>query len=309
MPTAFITHPDCAKHEMGEHHPESPARLGAIKDRLIAAGLDQHLDHHEAPAATMEQLARVHTKEYIERIELSAPRGGIVHLDPDTAMNPHSLQAAKRASGAVVLAVDLVIGAKAQNAFCAVRPPGHHATSSRAMGFCVFNNVAVGAAHAMARHGLQRVAILDFDVHHGNGTEEIFANDQRVLFCSTFQHPFYPYQGADTVSEHIINSPLPANTDGEGFRKAVLKDWIPNLKRFKPEMIFFSAGFDAHREDLLAHLRLVEADYAWVTREVMALADEFAKERIVSTLEGGYDLDALGRSAAEHIRVLSGLAG
>jgi acetoin utilization deacetylase AcuC-like enzyme len=309
MQAAFITHPDCVKHDMGEHHPESPARIGAIKDRLIASGLDQLLDHYDAPLVTREQLLRVHTREYLEHIEAAAPSQGSIHLDPDTAMNSYSLRAAQRAAGAAVLAVDLVVGDKARGAFCCVRPPGHHATSKRAMGFCIFNNVAVGAAHALAQHGLKRVAILDFDVHHGNGTEEIFANDSRVLFCSTFQHPFYPYQGADTVSDHIINTPLPANTDGEGFRKAVLRDWIPNIQRFKPEMFFFSAGFDAHRDDPLAYLRLTESDYAWVTGEVLALAKEFAQGRIVSTLEGGYNLDALGRSATEHIRVLSELAG
>ncbi len=304
MTTAFLTHPACNLHDMGAGHPESPQRLGAIKDRLIASGLDGLLKHYEAPLVNREELLRVHTKDYLDDVEASAPREGLVQLDPDTAMNPHSLEAARRAAGAVVYGVDLVMARKAQNAFCAVRPPGHHALSNRSMGFCIFNNVAVAAAHARAAHGIKRVAILDFDVHHGNGTEEIFADQPNVMFCSTFQHPFYPYQGADTVSDHIINTPLPAMSGGKEFRAAISEDWLPNVRRFQPELILISAGFDAHREDPLAYLRLIEDDYRWVTAEIVKLADESAKGRIVSTLEGGYNLDALGRSVTEHIRVL-----
>jgi len=304
MTTAFLTHPACSLHCMGDHHPESPQRLAAIKDRLIASGLDGLLRHHEAPLVNREALVRVHDKDYIDNIEAKAPREGLIKLDPDTSMNRHSLEAARRAAGAAVYGVDLVMTGKAQKAFCAVRPPGHHALSNRSMGFCIFNNVAVAAAHARAAYGIKRAAILDFDVHHGNGTEEIFADEPNVMLCSTFQHPFYPYQGADTVSDHIINTPLPANSGGEEFRAAVTRDWIPNLKRFQPELILISAGFDAHKEDPLAYLRLTENDYRWVTAEIVNLANEFAKGRIVSTLEGGYNLDALGRSVTEHIRVL-----
>ncbi len=306
MTTAFITHPACKLHEMGAGHPESPQRIGAIKDRLIASGLDGLLQHHEAPLVKREALLRVHGENYVDEIEAKAPREGLVQLDPDTSMNPNSLEAARRAAGAVVFGVDLVMAGKVENAFCAVRPPGHHALSNRSMGFCMFNNVAVAAAHGRAVHRVKRVAILDFDVHHGNGTEEIFADEPNVMLCSTFQHPFYPYQGADTVSNHIINTPLAANAGGDEFRAAVMRDWIPNVKRFRPDLILISAGFDAHKEDPLAYLKLTEDDYRWVTAEIVKLANEFSKGRIVSTLEGGYNLDALGRSVTEHIRVLLG---
>ena len=306
MTTAYISHPACKLHDMGAGHPESPQRLSAIKDRLIAASIDGLMQHHEAPLATREMLLRVHRESYVDEIEAKAPRAGSIQLDPDTSMNPHSLEAAQRAAGAVVMGVDLVMKGKVKNAFCAVRPPGHHALSSRSMGFCIFNNVAVAAAHARAVHGIKRVAILDFDVHHGNGTEEIFANEPNVMLCSTFQHPYYPYQGADTVSDHIINTPIAANSGGKEFREAVMRDWIPNVKRFRPDLILISAGFDAHKDDPLAYLKLTEDDYRWVTAEIMKLADEFSKGRIVSALEGGYNLDALGRSVTEHIRVLMG---
>ena len=304
MTTAFITHPTCKLHDMGAGHPESPQRLSAIKDRLIASGIDGLLQHHEAPPVKREALLRVHRESYVDDIEAKAPRTGLIQLDPDTSLNPHSLEAARGAAGALVHGVDLVMTGKVQNAFCAVRPPGHHALSNRSMGFCIFNNIAVAAAHARAEHGIKRVAILDFDVHHGNGTEEIFANEPDVMLCSTFQHPYYPYQGADTVSDHIINTPIAANAGGKEFREAVMRDWIPNVKRFRPDFILISAGFDAHKDDPLAYLKLTEDDYRWVTAEIMKLADEFSNGRIVSALEGGYNLDALGRSVTEHIRVL-----
>ncbi len=308
MTTALISHSACALHDMGADHPESPQRLGAINDRLIASGLDGLLQHHEAPLVAREALLRAHREAYITEVEAKSPRAGLVQLDPDTAMNPHSLEAARRAAGAVVLGVDLVMTGEAQNAFCAVRPPGHHALSNRSMGFCIFNNIAVGATHARAAHGLKRVAILDFDVHHGNGTEEIFFDEPDVMLCSTFQHPYYPYQGADTISDHIINTPIAANSGSKEFREAVMRDWIPNVKKFEPELILISAGFDAHKDDPLAYLKLTEDDYRWVTGEIMKLANEFCKGRIVSSLEGGYNLDALGRSVTEHIRVLLGAA-
>ncbi len=307
MQTAYISHPACLKHDMGVDHPESPARLAAIEDQLIATNIFPFLQYHEAPRVTVEQLARVHTPGYIRSIEAAAPQQGLVNLDADTLMSPYTLEATLRAAGAVVLATDLVMTGQVENAFCNVRPPGHHATRDQSMGFCIFNNVAVGVAHAMAQYGLERVAIVDFDVHHGNGTEDIFRDDNRVMLCSTFQHPFYPYSGADSGNEHIINVPLAAGTNGQGFRDAVSAVWLPKLELFKPQMIFISAGFDAHREDDMANLGLVEADYIWITQQIKTLANKHAQQRIVSTLEGGYALRALGRSATAHIRVLCDL--
>ncbi len=307
MQTAFITHPACHKHDMGNDHPESPARLRAIEDQLIASGIFSFLQHHEAPLATHEQLARVHSENHINTIKATAPQHGLASIDPDTAMNPFTLEAALRAAGAAVLATDLVITGKVENAFCNVRPPGHHATHNRAMGFCFFNNVAVGVAHAMAQYGLKRIAIADFDVHHGNGTEDIFKDDPRVMLCSTFQHPFYPYSGADSGNEHMINVPLAARTDSSAFQSAITDYWLPALNNFKPEIIFISAGFDAHREDEMANFGLVDSDYTWVTEQIKTIAEKYAKKRIVSTLEGGYALHALGRSATAHIKVLCDL--
>jgi acetoin utilization deacetylase AcuC-like enzyme len=305
MQTAYITHPACLQHEMGRSHPECPARIQAIEDQLIASGLYDFLQHHQAPRATHEQLARVHSKLYINAIEAAQPASGLSMLDPDTLMNPYTWEAALRAAGAAVLGTDLVMAGKVENAFCNVRPPGHHATRSHAMGFCFFNNVAVGAAHALEHHGLERVAIVDFDVHHGNGTENIFHADPRVMLCSSFQHPYYPYSGAESGNAHIIPAPLPAYSDGTVFRAAVTEKFLPALDAFKPQMIFVSAGFDAHRDDDMASLKLVEADYTWVTQEIKKVAATHARGRIVSTLEGGYELHALGRSVAAHVKVLS----
>ena len=302
--TAFITHPSCLQHEMGPGHPECPDRLTAIEDHLLSSGLDPQLTRHEAPAATVEQLARVHDRRYVEAIQAAAPASGLRYLDPDTALNPHSVSAALHAAGGVVHAVDLVCGGEYQTAFCAVRPPGHHAESRRAMGFCVFNSVAVGAAHALAVHGLSRVAIVDFDVHHGNGTEEMFSDDPRVLMVSTFQYPLYPYSGVDNPAPNMVNIPLSAGSGGAQFRDAVREHWLPALDHHEPELILVSAGFDAHREDPLAGLAFTEDDYAWVTRELAGVARRHAQGRIVSTLEGGYALGALGRSVAAHVREL-----
>jgi acetoin utilization deacetylase AcuC-like enzyme len=305
MVTAFISHPDCARHEMGAQHPESPARLSAISNQLIASGIDSLLRYYPAPLATQEQLRRVHDKTHIENIFRLAPDNEtLVYIDPDTAMNAHSLNAALRAAGGVIKAVDLVMEGEVFNAFCSVRPPGHHAEHKRAMGFCLFNNLAVGVAHALEVWKLERVAIADFDVHHGNGTEDIFKDEPRVLMCSTFQHPFYPYSGADSRSNHIINVPLPAGTTGEKFRQAVRTHWLPALNKFEPQLILISAGFDGHAEDDMANFLLTEQDYAWVTEEIKTIAATHAHQRIVSVLEGGYALSALGRSVAEHIKVL-----
>ncbi|HKB83592.1 MAG TPA: histone deacetylase family protein [Burkholderiales bacterium] len=307
MTTAYVHHAECSRHDMGAHHPECPARLDAIHDHLLATGLMDHLVDVTAPLATREHLERIHDARYLDAVEKIAPHEGVVHLDPDTAMGPHSFRAALRAAGAVIKATDLVMGGEVDNAFCSVRPPGHHAERARAMGFCFFNNVAVGAAHALAAHGLERVAIADFDVHHGNGTEDIFRDDGRVLMVSTFQHPFYPYSGVDGRSARMVNIPLPAYSAGREFRAAVEDWWLPALDAFKPRLIFISAGFDAHRDDDMASLGLVEGDYRWVTEQLVALAAKHCHGRIVSTLEGGYALDALARSAAAHVRVLSGL--
>ena len=306
MATALITHPDCGKHEMGSGHPESPARLKAILAAIESSGLAPSLSILEAPEATREQLERVHAADHVDMIFEAAPSSGYAYLDPDTSMNPASLSAALRAAGAVVKATDLVMAGEARTAFCAVRPPGHHATPGRPMGFCLFNNVAIGAMHAIEAHGLERVAILDFDVHHGNGTEDAFHEDPRVMLCSTFQHPYYPYQGADSSNEHIINVPLPAMTDGRGFRAAVERFWLPALEAFGPQLVFVSAGFDAHRDDPLAYLKLEDEDYRWVTEKLVEVAKRHARGRVVSTLEGGYNTEALGRCVVEHLRVLAG---
>lgn len=306
MTVAFISHPDCEKHEISPNHPERPQRLAAIMDRMIASGIDGRLQHQQAPQATRDQLLRVHDSSYVDLIYANIPEQGCVWLDGDTAMNPHTVDAALRAAGAVVHGVDLVMAGDVNAAFCSIRPPGHHAERNRAMGFCIFDNIAVGAAHALSEHGLERIAIVDFDVHHGNGTEDIFRNEPRVLFCSSFQHPFYPGTGADTVSDHIINIPLPAGTGSEEYRAAVEAHWLQPLDDFRPELILFSAGFDAHAEDPLAQLELVEADYAWITAQVKRVADRHADGRIVSTLEGGYNLSALGRSVVAHIEALIG---
>jgi acetoin utilization deacetylase AcuC-like enzyme len=290
---------------MGADHPECPERLHAVLAAIEAARLTERLDMIEAPEATREQLERVHRSEHVDLVFEAAPQSGYAYLDPDTSMNPRSLSAALRAAGAVVKATDLVMEGGVKRAFCAVRPPGHHATRDRPMGFCLFNNVAVGAAHALEAHGLERVAILDFDVHHGNGTEDAFHEDPRVMLCSTFQHPYYPYSGADSGNDHIVNTPLAAMTDGRGFRAAVERAWLPALERFAPQLVFVSAGFDAHREDPLAYLNLEDEDYRWVTQKLVEVAQRHASGRVVSTLEGGYNTRALGRCVVEHLEALT----
>jgi acetoin utilization deacetylase AcuC-like enzyme len=314
--TGYFTHPDCRRHEMGPGHPECPGRLDSIEDRLLISGVMDALDRRDAPLASTSDIELAHDKMHVAAVrgladeladEIAAGGRPYAVIDPDTALSEHSWSAVLRASGAVVAAVDAVMKGELRNAFCAVRPPGHHATRSRAMGFCVFNNVAVGAAYALRRHGLQRVAIVDFDVHHGNGTEDIFTGDDRVLMVGIFQHPFYPYSGANSHAKNMVNVPVPAYTRGPAIREIVEHAWLPRLEEFKPEMIFFSAGFDAHREDDLGQLGLVEADYQWMTEQVKAIADKYAQGRIVSSLEGGYNLSALGRSVEAHVRVLAGI--
>jgi acetoin utilization deacetylase AcuC-like enzyme len=307
MHTAYITHPSYLLHDMGSWHPESPMRLRAIDDRLHAAHLFDFLAHLEAPRVERSQLLRVHDAAYIDFVEAASPSEGLHALDPDTSMNPHTLDAAFHAAGGAVMAVDRVMRGEVNNAFVACRPPGHHATRNQAMGFCIFNNVAVAAAHALEQHGLERVAIVDFDVHHGNGTEDIFTSDPRVMLCSTFQYPFYPFRGADTASAHIVNVPLPAGTTGTAYREAFGTRIMPRLEAFRPQMLFFSAGFDGHREDDMAQFGLVEADYVWITEQAMGVAARHADGRIVSVLEGGYALSALGRSVAAHIKTLAEL--
>ena len=306
MTTAFVHHPDCVRHDMGAGHPERAARVTAIDDQLLVSGLLEQLAGHLAPIVDRTALERVHATAHIDAMEAAAPAFGLMQIDPDTAMNPYSLTAARRAAGAAVLATDLVIAGRASNAFCNVRPPGHHAERNQAMGFCFFNNVAVAAAHALDGHGLDRVAIVDFDVHHGNGTEDIFRDDPRVLMVSTFQHPFYPYSGTEGRSARMVNVPLAAGSGSAAFRAAVTAEWLPALDAFRPQMLFVSAGFDAHRDDDMGALRLVEDDYAWVTQLLVEVAGRHAGGRIVSLLEGGYELRSLGLSAAAHVKVLMG---
>src|ERR1700722_13958086 len=308
MTTAYITHPDCLRHEMGTGHPESPARLNAINEQMRASGMLDELRCLEAPLADEEDLKRVHRAAYVDLIFENAPTEGYVQLDPDTAMNPYSLSAARRAAGAGLLAVDEIMAGRSENAFCAVRPCGHHATQVRSMGFCIFNNIGVAAAYALEKKGLERVAVIDFDVHHGNGTEDMFSPPhwhKRVLMASFFQHPFYPYSGTAHPAPNMINIPLAAGSVGGAAKKAVETHWLPSLENFKPQIVFISAGFDAHKEDLLGGMALVEADYAWMTRELKQVAARHSEGRVISMLEGGYNLSALGRSAVAHVRALS----
>jgi acetoin utilization deacetylase AcuC-like enzyme len=311
MATAFYSPPECRLHDMGAGHPECPQRLDAINDHLRATGLDVALEHRDAPPATLDQLERAHDTRYVaelkDALEALQASGRSKAFDPDTCACPATWAAALRSAGAAVDATDAVLRGEAENAFCAVRPPGHHATRAEAMGFCFFNNVAVAARHALDVHGLQRVAIVDFDVHHGNGTEDIIAGDERVLMVSIFQHPLYPYSGAVPKGTNMINVPIPPYTRGGEVREMIEAMWMPRLEAFKPQMVFISAGFDAHREDELGQLGLVEADYEWITRRIKDVADRHARGRIVSCLEGGYALGALARSVAAHLRVLAGV--
>lgn len=303
--TAFISHPDTLLHVMDGNHPESPARITAIKNAVLTSDLKQMLQFYDAPAATKAQLLRVHSENYVDYIHNIAPKAGLVRLDGDTAMGPMSLSAALHASGAVILATDLVMSGKADNAFCCVRPPGHHAGQANSAGFCIFNHIAVGVAHALEKHQLKRAAIIDFDVHHGDGTEDIFKDNPNVMLCSTFQHPFYPHRGVETRSKNMINVPMNVQANGEAFKKAFETEFKPALEAFKPEIVFVSAGFDAHINDPLADLALTTNDYVWVTEFIKDIAKKYAKNRIISSLEGGYHLPSLSESTWAHINSLA----
>ncbi len=300
--TELFTHDDCLEHRTPAGHPERPARLAAVLERLRADGLLDEVAVRTPSPATDAALARVHDPRYVQAIASVAPESGFVRVESDTVLSPGSLHAARLAAGAVGEAVERVLDGTAERAFCAVRPPGHHAESRTVMGFCLFNSIAVGAATALER--VERVAILDFDVHHGNGTVEIFQDRPEVLVCSSFQYPYYPGIRQTVERPNIVNTPLAAGTDSRTFRTAVERDWLPALETHRPELILVSAGFDAHRADPLAGLALEDDDYRWITALIVDAASRFADGRIVSTLEGGYDLDALARSASLHVQGL-----
>lgn len=304
MTTALFTHPACLAHDTSQRHPESPARLTAVL-RALSGDSFATLDRREAPRASRDELALIHPPAFIEAVMRAIPAEGHSALDPDTIVSPGSGEAALRAAGAVVAAVDAVMGGEAANAFCAVRPPGHHAEPARAMGFCLFNNVAIGAAHAR-RRGCARVAVVDFDVHHGNGTQAAFESDGDFFYASTHQGNFYPGTGYsdETGVGNIVNVPLPAGAGSIPFRAAYDGTIFPALATFRPEFLLISAGFDAHRSDPLAQLMVEESDFAWVTERLLDIAADHAGGRVVSTLEGGYDLSALAASAAAHVAVL-----
>jgi acetoin utilization deacetylase AcuC-like enzyme len=306
MSTLLLTHPACLDHRTPTGHPERPDRLRAI-ERVLEGERFKDLARVEAPRAALERIALCHPMEYVEGIRDASPQQGLVQLDADTSMSPGSYEAALRAAGGAIHAVDEVVGGKAANAFVAVRPPGHHAETARPMGFCLFNNAAIAARHAQKQHGLERTAVVDFDVHHGNGSQEIFWSDRTVMYSSTHQMPLYPGTGAVSErGEHdtVVNAPLRPGDGGDKFREAFESRILPRLREFKPELIVISAGFDAHRRDPLANLQLVEEDFAWATRKIMEVADASAGGRVVSTLEGGYDLEGLANSVAAHVTAL-----
>lgn len=314
MLATYISHDIFKQHLMPAGHPECPERLAVIDNQMMASGIDGLMQYARAIPATDEQLLRVHSPELLQRLKLAVPREGIVNFDADVYLSPLTLEAARYAAGACVMAVDRVMEKKSTVIFCGVRPPGHHAEINQAMGFCLFNNVAVAAQHALAHWGLERVAILDFDVHHGNGTQDIFYKDPRVLFCSSFQFPFYPNTHIDDVPTHIVNTPLKAGCRSEQFREAINNDWWPALERHRPQLIFISSGFDAYIDDDMSSLMLVEQDYFWISQKIraymdgsQAYSDDQRCKGIVSTLEGGYDLDSLGRCVVQHLKGLAKL--
>lgn len=304
MVTAFISHNDCSLHDMGPEHPESPQRLAAINNALQGSRLEQELMHVRAEPVQRDLLQLVHPELYLHQLDLIQPTHGRVMADPDTVIMADTLHAARLAAGAAVQAVDLVMSGQAQNAFCAVRPPGHHAERTRTMGFCFYNNIAVAAMRALTFHHLDRVAIVDFDVHQGNGTVDVFQGDERVLYCSSFQHPFYPHSHYWEQPENIVNTPLQAHTSAKDYRLKVERDWLHRLQDFKPQLVLVSAGFDAHKLDPLADQELEESDYRWLTEMITDVAAQTAFGRVVSILEGGYNLQALADSASAHIETL-----
>ena len=314
--TGYFTHRDCWKHEMGPGHPECPERLDAIEDRLLVSGVFDALERYDAPQAATADLELAHDRMHVammrgysellaEEVQAGGPQ--FSQIDPDTSINVHTWNAALRSAGAGMAATDAVMAGEIENAFCAVRPPGHHATRNKAQGFCFFNNVSVAAKYALERYHLQRVAVVDFDVHHGDGTENILAGDMRALMVGIFQHPFYPFCGDQNPAANMLNVPIPAYTRGMDIREIIEMSWIPRLEEFQPEMIFISAGFDAHREDDMGQLGLTEQDFAWITQRVKDIAKRYSKGRIVSLLEGGYVMSPLARSVEAHIRVLADL--
>jgi len=307
MPTAFISHPACRAHLADGSHPQRPERLSAVYDHLVSSGAIDFLDFVDAPLATVEELERVHCGDYVRRLQVISPGAGTVFLDEDTEMDSHSVEAALRAAGAVIHAVDLVMRGEATNAFCNVRPPGHHATRDTAMGFCFFNNIAVGTAHALEKWGIERAAIVDFDAHHGNGTEDIFRGESRVLYCCAFQRDLFQTPKAGSSGGRTAHIPMRIGSGGEVFREAVRENWIQALDAFKPEIIFVSAGFDGHLEDTMSDLAFTDSDYRWISELLVEIAERHAGKRLVSALEGGYDLESLGRSAALHVKALMGI--
>jgi acetoin utilization deacetylase AcuC-like enzyme len=304
MSTAYLTHSLCEEHKLGDDHPESPQRLEAIQNRLIAGQLMDFLRWREANEVTIEQLNATHDPDYVASIFAKSPEEGHIELDQETLMMPNTLDAALRASGAVAQAVDMIMSGEVQNAFCAVRPPGHHAEYGKAMGFCLFNNIAVGARHAINQYGIERIAIVDFDVHHGNGTEDIFKNDPKVLYASSYQHPLFPYPDPGASHDNIVHMPLEKGSKGEDFRAAYESELFPALEAFKPQLLMISAGFDALAEDPMGQLRLREDDIVWVTDKLMDVAERYCHGRVVSVLEGGYNTDALGRAVFSHLKAI-----
>ncbi len=302
--TALLTHPDCVKHEIAAGHPEQPARIAAVLDEIAGDDIFKDLPQIEAPEASREHLILAHPEAYVDAIIDASPHSGSVQLDGDTAMNEHSLRAAMLAAGAGIKSVDLVLDGEFDNTFCCVRPPGHHAEKTTAMGFCFFGSVAVAALYALQKPGIEKVAIIDFDVHHGNGTEDLIGDHEDVFFCSSFQHPLYPGKFGQNIPGRKINIPLDPGCDGPTFRDKMQSDCLGALRDFKPDMVFISAGFDAHRDDPLGGLNFLEEDFAWITTELRSIAEEHSQGRIVSMLEGGYNLAALGRSAAAHVKEL-----
>lgn len=307
MTTGFFSHDDCMKHNMGAEHPECPERLAAITSYLADTGLGQDLDWVRPDEATRDQLQTVHPERYLNQLDLMQPTRGRVYTDPDTAMMPDTLRAARLAAGASIEAVDMVFSSQLTNAFVCARPPGHHAERSKSMGFCFYNNIALAAMRALNFHQLERVAIIDFDVHQGNGTVDIVGGDERILMCSSFQHPFYPHSHVHRQAENIINTPIQAGTPADEYRKIVEAAWLKRLQDFRPQLVLVSAGFDGHRLDPMAELNLEVEDYRWLTEMITSVASDHANDRIVSTLEGGYHLRALAESVNAHLEVLNAI--